>query len=81
MHVSVNNMATTERLHVNLCEAKSSDYEAVMAIDKGIYDGFDYLPHMYHYYLQDPNRICYVLKVNGRIVSYHFEVVFALIQA
>ena len=54
---------------IKVREATPDDYEAVMAIDTNIYDGYDYLPKMYHTYMKDPRRTGYVLEVNGRIVS------------
>ena len=29
-------------------QAKHSDYEEVMKISEGVYNGFDYLPYLYH---------------------------------
>ena len=54
---------------VNLREATLDDYEAVCAIDTTLFGGSDSLPHVFHKYMQDPNRICYVLEVNGKIAS------------
>jgi len=49
--------------------ATPDDYEAVKAIRDNVYNGYDYLPNMYHQYLEDPTRHCYLVTVNGTVVS------------
>ena len=50
--------------------AGHQDYHAVLAISRNVYDGFDYLPHLYHILLQDKKtNTAYVGELNGEIVS------------
>ena len=54
---------------VEVREACFADYQAVMDISHDIYNGRDYLPKMYHVFLHDKNSNCFVILLNGRIVS------------
>ena len=54
---------------VEVREARFEDYQAVMDISHDIYNGRDYLPKMYHVFLHDKNSNCFVILLNGRIVS------------
>ena len=49
--------------------AAHEDYTQVMGIDNNIYNGYDYLAHLYHSYLVKDNLICTVGELNGKIVS------------
>ena len=50
--------------------AGPEDYHAVLAISEKVYDGFDYLPRLYHVLLQDKKtNSMYVGELNGEIVS------------
>ena len=50
--------------------AGPQDYHAVLAISQNVYDGFDYLPRLYHVLLQDKKtNTMYVEELNGEIVS------------
>ena len=50
--------------------ARHQDYHAVLAISQNVYDGFDYLPYLYHILLQDKKtNTAYVGELNGEIVS------------
>ena len=62
-------MANSRNVDYHIREATPGDYEAVMAIDKNIYDGYDYLPKLYHSYMRDPRRISFVLEMDGKVVS------------
>ncbi|KAK7500396.1 hypothetical protein BaRGS_00008303 [Batillaria attramentaria] len=53
-----------------LCLATLSDYDAVMAIDRNVYSGLDYLPHGYPTLLQKPGVSAFVLKKGGRVVGF-----------
>ena len=48
--------------------AKPEDYAAVVGIHEFVYDGGDYLPVMYHVFLQRKEADCFVLEVDGEIV-------------
>ena len=54
---------------VEVRDARFEDYQSVMDISQDIYNGRDYLPKMYHVFLQDKNSNCFVILLNGRIVS------------
>ena len=54
---------------VEVRSARFGDYEAVVAIPGDFFRGRDYLPKMFHIFLQDKNSNCFVILLNGRIVS------------
>ena len=68
----------TERMSIKMTtpkkmvarQATADDYEAVMDIDRDVFDGHDYLLAMYHAYMQDSTRYCYLVEIDGRVVSY-----------
>ena len=49
--------------------ATLDDYEAVLAINKNIYEGLDYVPAMYKSFIADPNAMAFVLEINNIVVS------------
>ena len=55
------------RAHIRL--ARPDDYKAVLAVNQFIYDGGDYLPVMYHMFIQNKRADCFVLEVDGQVVS------------
>ena len=55
------------RVHVR--RARPEDYRAVISTNDFVYDGGDNLPVMYHVYLQRKEANCYVLELDGKIVS------------
>ena len=55
------------RAHIRL--ARPDDYEAVLAVNRFIYDGGDYLPVMYPVFMQNKRADCYVLEVDGKVVG------------
>ena len=61
--------------------AQFEDYQAVMDISQDIYNGRDYLPKMYYVFLQDKNSNCFVILLNGRIVSTSLVFIFAHLLA
>ncbi|KAM3926664.1 putative N-acetyltransferase 16 [Leptodactylus fuscus] len=50
--------------------ATPEDYEEVMSISGGIYNGMDYLPFRYHAWLRDPQRRTYLAKCEGKVVGF-----------
>ncbi|XP_068128237.1 probable N-acetyltransferase 16 isoform X2 [Hyperolius riggenbachi] len=50
--------------------ATAEDYEEVMSISEGIYNGKDYLPFRYHAWLKEPNRRMFLCKKEGKIVGF-----------
>ena len=63
---------------VEVREARFEDYQAVMDISLDIYNGRDYLPKMYRVFLHDKNSNCFVILLNGRIVSTSFAFYYLL---
>ena len=57
-------------------KARPEDYEAVMDIDRNMYNGTDYLPSKYHQYLKDPNRHAYVCESDGNVVKIAYICLF-----
>ena len=50
--------------------ATADDYEAVLNIaDDDLWDGNDYLPTLYHVFLQTKRHVFYVAEINGRVVK------------
>ncbi|KAI4886533.1 hypothetical protein NFI96_026385 [Prochilodus magdalenae] len=49
--------------------AKPQDYDEVMAISEDIYDGNDYLPHRYHIWLTELDRVTIIARRDGRLVA------------
>ena len=56
-----------QRLEFRL--ATHADYDDVMRINDDVYTGMDYLPVMYHEYIDDPIRYPYVAVLDNEIVS------------
>ena len=55
--------------------AKAEDYAGVMAIEKDMYAGVDYLPEKYMEYINDPHRFCYVGKIGNDIVAFGINLI------
>ena len=53
----------------NVRFATASDYKAVLDINRNVYEGFDYLPSLYFYFLHHPDVFLFVAELNGKIVS------------
>ena len=51
--------------------ARPDDYEAVLDVNRFVYDGGDYLPVMYHMYMQNKQSDCFVIEVDGQVVGIH----------
>ncbi|CAH1798812.1 unnamed protein product [Owenia fusiformis] len=59
-----------------LCRiATQGDYQAVLDINRNVYNGLDYLSSKYHEYLNDPRRNLGVAIVDGRIVVFEMAYV------
>ncbi len=50
---------------------RESDYQDILNIDRDqhINDGMDYMPSHLALFLTDPNRKCYVMEKDGKVVS------------
>lgn len=61
-------------MQISIRQAQPSDKSAIIHISKGVYDqfvlGYDYLPPNYDAWIQDPNKNCYVLIVDGNVVGF-----------
>ncbi|XP_068129515.1 probable N-acetyltransferase 16 [Hyperolius riggenbachi] len=55
---------------VEFVPSTAEDYEELMSISEGIYNGIDYLPFRYHAWLKDPKRHMFLGKSEGRIVGF-----------
>ncbi|XP_053572085.1 probable N-acetyltransferase 16 [Bombina bombina] len=55
---------------IHVFPALAGDYDDVMSISGGIYNGMDYLPFKYHSWLKDPLRKMFVAKSKGKMVAF-----------
>uniref|UniRef100_A0A1B8Y925 N-acetyltransferase domain-containing protein n=1 Tax=Xenopus tropicalis TaxID=8364 RepID=A0A1B8Y925_XENTR len=55
---------------LKIVPATASDYNELMSISKGIYNGMDPLPFRYHEWLDDPQRKMFVAKSEGKVVGF-----------
>ncbi|XP_073417769.1 probable N-acetyltransferase 16 isoform X2 [Dendrobates tinctorius] len=55
---------------IDFVPATAEDYEAVMSISGGIYNGTDYLPFKYQAWLKDPQRRMFLAKCEGKVVAF-----------
>ncbi|XP_075061134.1 putative N-acetyltransferase 16 [Mixophyes fleayi] len=55
---------------IHFLPATAEDYDEVMSISGGIYNGADYLPHRYHAWLKDPCRRMFLAKSEGKVVGF-----------
>ncbi|XP_040272100.1 probable N-acetyltransferase 16 [Bufo bufo] len=56
--------------HIDFSPATDEDYEELMFISSGIYNGMDFLPFWYHSWLKEPNRRMIVAKCEGKVVGF-----------
>ncbi|KAJ8254829.1 hypothetical protein GJAV_G00197800 [Gymnothorax javanicus] len=49
--------------------ARPEDYDDVMGISGNIYDGYDYLPHRYHSWMTEPDRVVILAKKEGKLMA------------
>ncbi|KAF4089245.1 hypothetical protein AMELA_G00064310 [Ameiurus melas] len=49
--------------------ARPQDYDEVMAISQNIYNGNDYLPHRYHSWMTERDRVVIIGRRNGKLVA------------
>ncbi|KAL2079678.1 hypothetical protein ACEWY4_025422 [Coilia grayii] len=55
--------------------AKPEDYADVMSISEDIYSGNDYLPHRYHKWMTEPDRVVILARRAGKLVALESGVV------
>ena len=66
--------------NLKIREAREEDFEAVMNLSVGVYNGLDYLPAVYHNYIkeasvQQPRRLNYVAYLEEEMVGF-FSIIF-----
>ena len=66
--------------NLKIREAKEEDFEDVMNLSVGVYNGLDYLPRLYHSYIREasadqPRRINYVAYLEEEMVGF-FSIIF-----
>nr|XP_006627565.2 PREDICTED: probable N-acetyltransferase 16 [Lepisosteus oculatus] len=49
--------------------AGPEDYDDVMSMSEGIYQGSDYLPARYHAWLKEPNRLIFLARRQGKLIA------------
>ncbi|XP_076145850.1 N-acetyltransferase 16, like [Alosa pseudoharengus] len=49
--------------------ARPEDYDDVMSISQDIYRGNDYLPHRYHEWMDEPDRVVILARRAGKLVA------------
>ena len=49
--------------------AKEEDFDEVIQVSEGIYDGLDYLPGKFHQWLQSPDQLVFVAELQGKVVG------------
>ncbi|XP_055056965.2 N-acetyltransferase 16, like [Misgurnus anguillicaudatus] len=49
--------------------ARPKDYDDVMAISQDIYEGNDYLPHRYHFWMTEPDRLVFIARRVSKLVA------------
>ena len=55
--------------------ATPQDFEEVKALSKGIYNGFDYLPEVYHHWLKQSNIAVMVAVIEGKIIGLEAQII------
>ncbi|KAJ8254828.1 hypothetical protein GJAV_G00197790 [Gymnothorax javanicus] len=49
--------------------ARPEDYDDVMGISGNVYNGYDYLPHHYHSWMTEPDRVVILAKKEGKLMA------------
>ena len=49
--------------------ASAADYEEVLEMSEGMYDGYDYLPSVFHQWLKEPYRLVFVAELEEKLVG------------
>lgn len=50
-------------------KAVASDFEAVLEMSEGIYDGHDYFPCVFHQWLKKPNRVIFIALYGDKAIG------------
>ena len=49
--------------------ASAADYEEILEMSEGVHDGYDYLPLVFHQWLEEPNRLVFVAQLEEKLVG------------
>ena len=67
-------MSQSERKPVIIFRrAEAKDYQAVLDIDRNVYNGWDYLHHLYFDFLEDKCKWNVILEIEGKVVRISFK--------
>ena len=50
-------------------KGREEDYLEVLALNRKVYGGYDYLPALYHKYIRDPFRWATITELDGKMAS------------
>ena len=50
--------------------AKEQDFQDVLKVSQGVYDGRDYLPFVFHRWLKTPGKYMFVGELHGKIIAF-----------
>ncbi|XP_044134693.1 histidine N-acetyltransferase-like [Bufo gargarizans] len=60
---------------IDFSPATAEDYEELMSISSGLFNGTDYFPVMYHKWLKEPQRRMFVARCEGKVVGFECFIV------
>ncbi|XP_044132852.1 histidine N-acetyltransferase-like [Bufo gargarizans] len=60
---------------IDFSPATAEDYEELMSISSGLYNGVDYVPVKYHTWLKEPQRRMFVARCEGKVVGFESFIV------
>ncbi|XP_044134692.1 histidine N-acetyltransferase-like [Bufo gargarizans] len=55
---------------IDFSPATAEDYEELMSISSGLFNGTDYVPLKYHTWLKEPQRRMFVARCEGKVVAF-----------
>ncbi|XP_044138731.1 histidine N-acetyltransferase-like [Bufo gargarizans] len=55
---------------IDISPATAEDYEELMSISSGLFNGTDYVPLKYHTWLKEPQRRMFVARCEGKVVAF-----------
>ncbi|KAK3577191.1 hypothetical protein CHS0354_037531 [Potamilus streckersoni] len=55
---------------MDIRKATTADKDAVLALNKNVYGGLDYLPSYYDEFLKNPIAMPFVITLDGKIIGY-----------
>ncbi|XP_040271077.1 histidine N-acetyltransferase-like [Bufo bufo] len=60
---------------IDFSPATAEDYEELMSISSGLFNGTDYVPVKYHTWLKEPQRRMFVGRCEGKVVAFESFIV------